>query len=149
MAMKDPYLKPLLQQTYSVALDGSGVGDPLAATGSITGAAGEILQEGIKYGVVIDGDGNILQPLSHYADFLRPQPTVYAYYCLKDRKILTRALGQQVTNPAEVQSVTGPLSVTANFAPTSVSNIPPELEDLTVHALCRIVTTKTPANADA
>lgn len=155
MAMKDDSLRGWLQQTYPVTLDASGVGDLLAAVGDLTGNAGEILIEGIRYGVVIDADNNILQPLTHYSDFLRPQPTVYAYYCLKDREIHTRALGQQVNSPVDVLSVTGPLSITASFTPTDVGDIPPELEEPLIHSLVRIFSLKTytdvkpPANAYA
>lgn len=145
MAMRDPYLKALLQQTYSVTLDAQGVGDPLTATGSITGLTGELLQEGVKSGVVIDADNNVLQPLEHYAQFVAPQQTVYAYYCLAERKIYTRALGQQVNGPADIIGVNGPLSIKAAFSPQSVPNIPAELEDNLVHTLCRIVAIKTPS----
>lgn len=148
MAMRDDGLRSLLQQFYSVALDANGVGDLLAATGSITNAAGEILQEGIKYGTVIDADSNVLQPLAHYADFIRPQQAVFAYYCLKDRKIHTRAKDVQVNSPAEIAGVNGPLSITANFAPLSVTHIPPELEEPTVHSLVRIVALKTYTDAN-
>ena len=48
------------------------IGDLLAASGSVTGNTGEILGEGVYAGVVRDADNNILQPLMHYADFLRP-----------------------------------------------------------------------------
>src|SRR5262245_37935744 len=75
--MADPYERALLQQTYSVTLDVNGQGDLLTATGSITGLAGEILLDGIRAGNVLDNDQNQLQPLLHYADFLKPQATVY------------------------------------------------------------------------
>lgn len=149
--MRDAYLRALLQQTYAVNLDSAGQGDLLTATGSITGVAGEILLDGIRYGVVLDFDGNQLQPILHYADFLRPQPTVYGYYLIKDRdKILTRAKGQQVNNLNEIQGANGPLSILASFVPASVTNFPPELDDRLVQKLCDIVVRKiTPANANA
>lgn len=149
--MRDPYLRALLQQTYSVTLDANGQGDLLAAVGSVTSVAGEILLDGIRYGVVLDADGNQLQPILHYADFLRPQPTVFGYYLIKDRdKILTRAKGQQVNNLNEIQGVNGALSILANFTPASVTNFPPELDDRLVQILVDIVVRKiTPANANA
>lgn len=144
--MRDDALRPLLQQVYSVTLSAAGEGDLLAATGSITGNAGEILIDGIRLGVVVDADGNILQPLLHYHDFLRPQATQYAYYNLKDRKILTRAIDQQVNVPSDVVGVNGPLSITASFDPQEVTDYPAELEDHLVQELCDVVM---PANATA
>ena len=144
--MEDSAIRSLLQQTYSVALDVSGVGDPLTATGSITGLAGEILTDGIRYGVVVDNDSNILKPIKNYADFLAPQLRVYGYYCLKDRKVLTRAKDVTVNGPTDIQPVNGPLSITANFEPQAVDTVPNELEDELVQILCRIVALKT--NAD-
>jgi hypothetical protein len=145
--MRDPYLRALLQQTYSVPLDANGQGDLLAATGSITGVAGEILLDGIRSGVVLDNDGNQLYPILHYADFLRPQTTAIGHYHIKDRdKILTRAKGVQVTDPGSIQGANGPLVITANFTPADVSNFPPELDDRLVQTLCNVVARKvTPA----
>jgi len=146
--MDDPYLRPLLQQTYSVTLDGSGQGSLLTVTGSITGLAGEILLEGVRYGVVLDTDNNRLQPLLHYADFLSPQPTVYAYYTIKDRdKILTRAISTPVNGPADIQGVNGPLSILASFAPDLVTGFPQELEEKLVHKLVNVVAQKINANS--
>src|SRR5262245_63728036 len=54
IVMDDDRFRSLLQQTYSVPLDASGVGDPLTVTGSVTGVAGEILMDGIRFGTVID-----------------------------------------------------------------------------------------------
>jgi len=146
--MEDDSYRSLLQQTYSVALDASGVGDPLAATGSITGVAGEILMDGIRFGAVTDGSNNILKPLTHYSDFLGPQLTVFGYYCLKDRKILTRAIDAVVNGPADIQSAATPLSVVASFQPAVVDNVPAELEDMAIQELVSIVATKS-TNANA
>lgn len=148
--MRSDELRGWLQQTYPVTLV-SGVGDLLTAVGSVSGNAGEILIEGIRYGVVKDADNNVLQPLLHYFDFLRPQSTVYAYYAVVGRSIHTRAIGVAVTGPADIVGVTGPLSITANFTPTDVGDVPPELEERLVHNLVRIFSLKTytdPPNAD-
>lgn len=145
--MRSDGLRGWLQQKYPVALDASGVGDLLAAVGDITGVAGEILIEGIRYGAVVDADNNILQPLAHYAQFIAPQSTVFAYYTLKDRKIHTRAINIPVNSPADIQGVTGPLIITASFAPQSVTHVPPELEENLVHSLVRIVALKTYTDA--
>lgn len=143
-AMHDPYLRALLQQTYSVTLDGAGQGDLLAATGNITAVAGEILLDGIRHGVVLDADGNQLQNILHYADFLRPQPTIWGYWSLKDRdKIVTRIKGVQANGLAEIQGAPGPLSILASFAPASVASFPPELDDRLVQKLVDVVALKT------
>lgn len=136
VVMRDDSRRSLLQQDYSVALNASGVGDLLAATGAI---AGEILMEGIEFGAVIDADGNILQLLIHYHDFIRPQDTNYAYCCRKGRNMHTRAINAQVNRPNEIQGVTGPITITANFEPTSVDDFPSELEPDLVDALCSVI----------
>src|SRR5262245_38871982 len=60
--MRDDALRSLLQQEYTLTLDSSGEGDLSAAVGSI---AGDILLEGVRFGVVIDNDRNVLKPLRH------------------------------------------------------------------------------------
>jgi len=150
--MRDPSLRSLLQQEYTVTLDANGEGNLLTANGSITSVPGEILIDGVRYGVVLDADGNQLHPILHYADFIRPQPTVFAYYTIKDKvTILTRAKGAAVHSHLDIQSVTGPLTITASYTPQDIEDYPPELEDRLVHALVEIVARKitTPANANA
>jgi hypothetical protein len=148
MVMRDSALRGLLQQEYTINLDSSGKGDLLTATGSVTGAAGEILIDGVRAGAVLDAEGQRLQPLRHYHDFLAPQHTAYAYYCIKDKAaILTRARDMQVNTSFDIQSATGPLTITASYTPNSVDDFPPETEDMLVNELCRIVATK--INADS
>jgi len=142
--MWDDAKRGLLQQDYTVTLS-SGVGDLLAATGSITGDA-DILTNGVYWGVVKDADGNILQPLKNYSAFLRPQPLIYDYYCLKGQHIHTRSKLQQVNLPSDVTSVTGPLTITANFEPATAEDVPSELQDDLVTILCEIVLTKLQPN---
>lgn len=138
--MADASLCGLLQQEYSVTLNASGEANLLSVTGSVTGVAGEIMIEGVKYGVVLDADGHQLHPLKFYKDFVSPQATQYGYYCIKDKAtILTRARDQQVNTALDIQSANGPLTVTANYTPASVDNFPEELEDMLVDELCRIV----------
>lgn len=149
--MRDSSLRPLLQQVYSITLDASGQGDLLAVTGSVTGDAGEILIDGIRYGVVLDAEGNQLQNILHFADFIRPQPTVFGYYCIKDKAtILTRVKGAQAHGPNEIVGAPGPLSITASYTPVAVEDFPPELEDELVQTLVDLVAIKTtPVNANA
>ena len=146
--MMDSSRRAWLQQTYTLALDGSGVGLLSAATAAI---AGEILLDGIRLGTVIDADGNVLQPILHYADFLRPQSTVFGYYNLKDGAAYTRAINVQANGPLEIVGANGPLSITANYVPTAVDDWPPDLEADLVQTLVNIVATKMamPANANA
>ena len=141
--MMDDSRRTLLQQQFSVSLSGAGEGDLLAATGSVTGNTGEILVEGVRYGVVKDNDNNILRHILHYLDFLGPYPPVYAYYNIRNRAtIATRAISVPVNGPADIQSVNGPLIITANYEPRDVDDFPPELEVDVVDALCQRVLTK-------
>jgi hypothetical protein len=143
--MDDRELRGLLQQEYTINLDANGEADLLTATGSKTGNAGEIMIEGVRMGAVLDAEGQRLHPLLHYHDFLAPQNTAYAYYCIKDgATILTRARDQQVYVSSDIQSASGPLTVTASYTPASVDDFPVELEDMLVMELCNIVR---PANA--
>lgn len=145
--MMDGSRRAWLQQVFALALDGNGRGDLSAATAAI---AGEILLDGVRVGAVIDADGNKLQPLLHYSDFLSPQAVVFGYYCLKDRAILTRAINQQASGPLEIVGASSPLTITASYVPTAVSDFPVDLEADLVQALVDIVATKIkPANADA
>lgn len=143
MVMRDNALRPLLQQEYSVTLSG-GEGNLLTAVGSVTGTPGEILLEGVDWGAVIDADNNTLVPILHYQQFIAPLPVQFAYYHKKDKAtILTRALGSQVNNVSELQSVTGPLTITASYDPADVEDFPEELAENLVHELVRIVALKT------
>lgn len=132
----------LLQQDYSVTLT-AGIGNLITATGSITSAA-DILMEGVYWGVVQDADGDLLQPLKNYSAFLRPQPLIHSYYCLRGERIHTRSKDQQVNIPAEVTSVTGPLTVTASFEPSTCEVVPDELADELIECLVNLVLTKMP-----
>src|SRR5262249_28843203 len=102
----------------------------------------EILQEGLFYGTVIDANANILQPLFHRADFLRPQPPIFGYYLMDDRGISTRALGVQVTGPNDVVGAPGPLTILANYAPQNVTDVPSEIQDNLVRILVRVAIRK-------
>src|SRR5262245_10070405 len=147
--MRDDALRPLLQQEYTVTLDANGEGNLLTATGSVTAVAGEILIEGVRFGAVIDADGNILQPLLQYIGFIKPQYTQFGYYCIKDKAtILTRAKDAAVTGPNDIVGAASPLIITANYTPDLVDSFPPELEDLLVNELVAIVSVKVNANSE-
>lgn len=138
--MRDPNMDVLLRQNYSVTLDASGVGNLLTATGAITGLAGEILFEGIPFDSVLDGDSNVLVYIPHYQDFLRPQPTVFGYYCTERERILTRAINTSVNGPLDIVGAPGPLTVTASFAPTNVTDVATELTDNLIDEVVGVVT---------
>lgn len=148
--MRDESRRAWLQQGYPVTLDPvTSEGDLLTAVGDITTRAGEIILEGLWFGTVIDADNNILQPIIQYPDFFRPQPTVFGYYTLKNKgKILTRALGQQVFGPADVQPASGPLTITANYTPDLVTAWPGQLTDDLVSAVVAVAVRKM-ANGNA
>ena len=141
--MYDPARRAWLTQEFSLTLDGTGKGNLSSATSSISG---EIILDGIRMGVVMDADHNVLQHILHYADFLRPQNTAYAYYNIKDRAVLTRAINTPVNSPLDIFSVNGPLTITASYVPTAVDDFPTELDPDLVNSLCRIVATKVNAN---
>lgn len=144
----DPERFYLLQQDYSVTLDGSGVGDILAATGSITGDA-DIYANSIQRGNVQDADNNSLVYMPHLFDFYRSASTAFAYYTLQDRKIRTRALGVSVQSAADVVSVNGPVTITANFVTTDLTFWPDQFYDDLVAEIVQIALTKLSAvNAD-
>lgn len=148
--MRDSARRALLQQDYPVSLDPvTNEGDLLAAIGSITTLAGEIILEGVDYGIVQDADGNILVLIPQYPDFFRPQAMAFAYYTRKNKgKILTRAKGKQVYSPADVLPVNGPLVITASYTPALVTGWPPELTDDLVSKTVAIALRKPiPANA--
>jgi hypothetical protein len=146
--MMDGSRRAWLTQEFSLTLDGTGKGDLSAATSAI---AGEILLDGIRMGAVLDADGSLLKPLLHYSDFLSPQATVYGYYCLKDRALLTRTINVQASGPLEIVGASSPLTITANYVPSAVDDFPVDLEADLVQSLVNIVAAKvaTPANADA
>lgn len=147
--MRDAHLRPLLQQSYSVALDGSGIGNLLTATGSLTTNAGEILQEGVPMGLVRDAENNDLVWIPNLADFYRPAPTVFGYYTLVAQRIYTRAISAQVNSIADIVSAPTPLTVIASFAPAEVADVPEEIEDDLVGHVVEVVLRKIGAPADA
>lgn len=148
--MMDNMRRAWMQQDYEIALDSNGEStDLLTALGSVTGEAGEIMIEGIHYGLVKDADGNVLKPLFHYNDFISPQDWPGGFYFLKNSVIATRAAGLSVNGPADIVGVTGPLTITASFTPVNVTDIRPELEDNAVSHLVEVVMRKLPANANA
>jgi hypothetical protein len=150
--MYDDTRRAWLQQDYPVPLDPvTNEGDLLTAVGSITALAGEIILEGVDFGLVLDANGEVLQLIPQYPDFFRPQTTAWGHYTRKNRgKILTRAKGQQVFKPADVQPAAGPLLITASYTPALVTGWPPDLEDDLVNKVVAIAASKlTPANANA
>jgi len=116
----DPDRLYLLQQDYSVALDGSGVGDILTATGAITGGA-DLYADSIPKGNVQDAYNNSLVYMPLLFDFYRPASTQFAYYTLQDRAIRTRAIAVAVQSAADIVGAIGPLTITANYVTTNLT----------------------------
>lgn len=145
---KDPDRFYLLQQDYSVALDGAGVGDLLTATGSVTSAA-DLYVDSIHRGNVQDADNNALVYIPNLFDFYRPAATAFAYYTLQDRKIRTRALNIAVNSALDVVGVNGPVVITANFVTTNLTYWPDQLFDDLVATIVNIAQTKLAAPVNA
>lgn len=140
--MGDPAKNSYLQQDYSVAVNGAGVGSLLTATGTVTSAT-DMLLDSVQHGRVKDADGNVLVYYPHKDSFYGPLPTVYGYYCLAGRSILTRAVSVQCTTEADVQAPASPLTVTATFAPSSLTYWPDQLADDLAKKLITVVTRTT------
>lgn len=148
--MMDTMRRAWLQQDYTINLDAAGEStDLLTAAGSVTGEVGEILLEGIHFGLVRDANNDVVKPLFHYLDFVSPQFTDWPYYLLKNSVIATRAKDVEVNGPADIQGTVGPIVVTANYAPKNVDDVPLNLEDDLVGHLVEVVLRKLPANANA
>ena len=139
--MRDDARRHLLQQSYSVTLDANGEGDIIAATGAVTGAA-DIIPESIFFGNVRDAENNVLVPLYHYSDFLKPQITAFAYYCLKGRKIATRAIGMYVAKSEDVVTAPSPLTILASHSSTDLTYWSSEFDEKIVEKLVTVVTRK-------
>lgn len=144
--MRNPTLRGRLQQSYSITLDGAGIGDLSTAAGSVTALTNELFLEGIELGSVVDSTGVALHHLPHYNDFISPQATVFDYFHITDqKKILTRARNAgQVYSAADIVSASGPLGLRASYMPSVVSGWPPELEDILVTTLVEIALQKIP-----
>lgn len=135
--MNDDARRMWLQQEFTLEIDPvTGRGTLTTATATITGT---ILPDGIRYGRVVDADGNQLWPLMHYQAFLNPQPTFRAYYCLVGRQIYTRRKGGQVQNPSDIQPVSTPLTITASYVPAAVADVPDILADDLVDSLVGLI----------
>lgn len=133
--MRDDMKRVHLQQDYTLALSAQGRGLLSAATASIPG---DILPEGIYAGRVVDTNGEILWPLKTYQSFLSNQPTFRAYYGLFNGSVYTRASGVQVNGAQDVQPASGPLTITASFTPTNVSDVPGPITDDLVNAVVEV-----------
>lgn len=140
IVMRDDARRHLLQQDYSVSLT-NGVGDLQATNGSITGNAGEVLSEGVYLGTVYDADNNRLEPIRDYRLFESPLSTVFGYYCLVNKKIYARAVGQSFQKGSMI-GAPSPLTVTASYAPTDAADLPAEITDEAINALVALAMQK-------
>lgn len=141
---KDGNRAPLLMQDYTVDLV-SGIGEPLSETGSITSAA-DILYWSIPFGVVRDSLTNFkLTYIPHREQFEGYLTAGLWYYTLANQRIYTRSATSGDYFNSDKYDVQGPLTVTANFVPTTAS-LPVTLENDAVDLLVKMVTTKVQAD---
>lgn len=106
----DPEHYYLLQRDYSVTLSPITLLNQPFAVGTLPD---EIIPESLTVGFVADGDGNKLEPVQYFSDFLRPRDAMFGYYLLQDKRVYTR---QYVTG--DLSNTASPLSIKANFMPT-------------------------------
>lgn len=141
---KDANRAPLLMQDYSVDL-ASGIGEPLTDTGSITSLA-DILYWSIPYGSVRDSLTNFkLVYIPHREQFEGYLTSGLWYYTLVNQRIYTRSATSGDYFNSDKYDVQGPLTVTANFVPTSAT-LPITLENDAVDLLVKMVATKVQAD---
>lgn len=141
---KDANRAPLLMQDYSVDLT-NGIGEPLTDTGSITSAA-DILYWSIPYGSVRDSLTNFkLVYIPHREQFEGYLTSGLWYYTLVNQRIYTRSATSGDYFNSDKYDVQGPLTVTANFVPTSAT-LPVTLENDAVDLLVKMVATKVQAD---
>lgn len=116
-----PELRAQLEKTFSVTLT-TGVGSVPAG----------MLVEYLHEGSVRDADagangglGNILQKVNHYDDLINPLPSIFGYYCVKNKQFHTRQV-----STGSFTATASPLTVDAPFLPTSANlnaDVPDEL----------------------
>jgi len=137
---KDGNRAGLLTQDYSISLT-NGEGQPLLATGGITTNA-DILYWSIPFNVVRDTMTNFklvyIPNKQQFEGYLMPG---YWYYTLANQKIYTRSATSGDYYNSDRYDVQGPLTITANFVPTS-ADLPATLENDAVDLLVKIATMK-------
>lgn len=141
---KDHNRSSLLTQQYSVDLV-NGEGEPLTDTGSITSAA-DILFWSIPMGTVRDSMTGFklayIPGLAQFEGYLMPG---LWYYTLVNQRIYTRSATSGDYFNSDRYDVQGPLTVTANFVPTTAT-LPVTLENDAVDLLVKLVMTKVQAD---
>jgi hypothetical protein len=141
---KDANRAPLLMQTYSVDLV-NGEGQPLTDTGSITSLV-DILYWSIPFGSVRDSLTNFkLVYIPHREQFEGYLTSGLWYYTLANQRIYTRSATSGDYFNSDRYDVQGPLTVTANFVPTTAT-LPVTLENDAVDLLVKMVATKIQAD---
>ena len=141
---KDHNRSSLLTQQYTVDLV-SGEGEPLTDTGSITSAA-DILFWSIPMGTVRDSMTGFklvyIPGLAQFEGYLMPG---LWYYTLVNQRIYTRSATSGDYFNSDRYDVQGPLTVTANFVPTTAT-LPVTLENDAVDLLVKLAMTKVQAD---
>lgn len=141
---KDHNRSSLLTQQYTVDLV-NGEGEPLTDTGSITSAA-DILFWSIPMGTVRDSMTSFklvyIPGQSQFEGYLMPG---LWYYTLVNQRIYTRSATSGDYFNSDRYDVQGPLTVTANFVPTTAT-LPVTLENDAVDLLVKLAMTKVQAD---
>jgi hypothetical protein len=122
---REPDKYPWLQSSFSVTLT-SGVGT-IPATIDI---------DSLRWGYVVDGDGNVLSQVRYYPDLVASRKAEYGYYCTQKGQIHTKQAGT-----ASLTATTTPLTVYANLNLTlaTISSVPDALaEELVMDLAARI-----------
>lgn len=141
---KDHNRSSLLTQQYTVDLV-NGEGEPLTDTGSITSAA-DILFWSIPMGTVRDSMTSFklvyIPGQSQFEGYLMPG---LWYYTLVNQRIYTRSATSGDYFNSDRYDVQGPLTITANFVPTTAT-LPVTLENDAVDLLVKLAMTKVQAD---
>lgn len=141
---KDHNRSSLLTQQYTVDLV-NGEGEPLTDTGSITSAA-DILFWSIPMGTVRDSMTSFklvyIPGQNQFEGYLMPG---LWYYTLVNQRIYTRSATSGDYFNSDRYDVQGPLTITANFVPTTAT-LPVTLENDAVDLLVKLAMTKVQAD---
>lgn len=138
----DPSQFGLLQQTYTVTLNGTtGAGQLTSATGNSTSQV-DMIWTSVQRGHVKDTDGNKLLYVPNRYSFEGYLLPGQLYFTTYDGNIYTRtANGDYASDRTGVQ---GPLNILANYYPTvgGMATLSPELNSNLVRILARTLAEK-------
>jgi hypothetical protein len=135
---KDERRRGMLIKTFTpLTIDSTtGIGDLSVS------AYDDLKREHLGKGTIFDADSatDPLWPINAYQDLLRPQPTIYGYYCLFNNKIYTR---QRSTG--SLVATNGPLTINAIFVPVAAT-VPADLIPHAIEKLALRILAQQPSN---